>query len=148
MALCAERFCDNKAASRSRFCSLACADKCVVELLKRIRESRSRFSATEIEASGYAGEASPAALRALRNPFAERSAAHEAFEILREAGHGNGINREEFIDRLVEICMRKNISLSSPRERVRRVMTNIRAMGFEILKDDSGRFRLTGRRVD
>jgi len=148
MALCAERFCDNKAAPRSKFCSLACADKCVVELLKRIRESKSRFSAAEIEASGYVGEASPVALRGLRNPFREKSAAHEAFEILRIASLGDGINRELFIDLLERRCLRGNVQLRSPRERVRRTISEIRSKGYELSKDEAGRFRLTGRRVN
>jgi len=149
MALCALDGCDERAAKRSRYCSLACAEKEIAGLRKRIRETRSRFSAADIKASGYSGEASPVALRGLRNPFGERSAAHVVFEILRSAGLGDGINRdrERLIDRLVDLCTRKNVRLHSPRERVRGVVRVIRSKGFELLKDDAGRFRLTGRRV-
>lgn len=147
MALCALSGCDERAAKLSKYCSLACAEKQISGLRKAMGPRR-RFSPAEITAAGYSGDVSPVDLRALSNPFGDKSAAHVAFEILREAGLGDGINRERFIDRLVEICLRKNVHLRSPRERVRRVMTDIRAMGFELLKDDAGRIRLTGRRVD
>ena len=146
MALCALNSCDNKAAKLSKYCSLACAEKQISELRKAMGPRR-RFSPEEIKKAGFAGDFSPANIRGLNNPFGDKSAAHVAFEILRNAGLSKGINREEFIDRLVEICIRKNVALHSPRERVRRVMTEIRAMGFELLKDDAGRIGLTGRRV-
>lgn len=147
MAICALDGCDNKAAKRATHCSLACAEAQIKVLRKRVRESKTRFSAEEIKAAGYGGEASPAALRGLRNPFAGRSSAHVAFHVLRDASFHDGVNREQFIGRLEEACRKKNIPLHSPRERVRRVMTDIRARGFELTKDDAGRFRLTGRRI-
>ena len=146
MALCALKDCDIKAAKLSKYCSQVCAEKEISKLRKAMGPRR-RFTSEEIQRDGFEGEASDAALRAAVNPFGEKSAAYIAFEILRDAGYGNGINREQFIDRLVDVCMRKNVNLHSPRERVRRVMTEMRAMGFELLKDDAGRFRLTGRRV-
>lgn len=147
MALCALNGCDNKAAKLSKYCSQVCAEKEISKLRKAMGPRR-RFSPEDLEASGYSGEASPAGLRALRNPFAEKSAAHVAFEILRDAGLVDAMNREQIIDRLVEVCHARNIALHSPRERVRRVLTDIRALGFEMLKDDAGRFRLTGRLVN
>ena len=147
MALCALDGCDNIAAKRASHCSLACAEAQIKLLRKRIRESKSVFSRADIEASGYVGEYSVEAILAIENPFSGRSAAHYAFELFRESGLRGGLNREEIIDRLIEACDRKNIPLRSPRERVRRVVTDTRALGFELLKDDAGQIRLTGRRV-
>ena len=148
MALCAFKDCDNKTAKLSKYCSLACAELEISGLRKRIREAKSLFSRADIEASGYVGESSAEAILALENPFGGRSAAHYAFELFRESGLRSGLHREEIIDRLIDACDRKNIPLRSPRERVRRVMTDTRALGFELVKDYEGRFRLTGRRVD
>lgn len=148
MALCALDGCDNIAAKRASHCSLACAEAQIKLLRKRIRESKSVFSRADIEARGYAGESSAESILALENPFSGRSAAHYAFELFRESGLRSGLHREEIIDRLIDACDRKNIPLRSPRERVRRVMTDVRSLGFELLKDVAGRFRLTGRRVD
>jgi len=147
MALCALNGCDERAAKRSKYCSLGCAETEIAALRKRIRETKSVFSRADIEASGYTGESSAEAILALENPFGGRSAAHYAFELFRESGLREGLHREEIIDRLIDACDRKNIPLRSPRERVRRVTTDVRALGFELVKDYEGRFRLTGRRV-
>lgn len=53
----------------------------------------------------------------------------------------------EIVDRLINACDKRNITLRSPASRVKRTISEIRSRGFELLKDDQGRLRLTGRRV-
>lgn len=148
MALCALDGCDNKAAKRATHCSLACAEAQIKNLRNRLREMPRRFSSEDLAKSGYAGEDSDQTIRALRNPFGERTAAHVGFELFRESGHGPGLHREEIIDRLVERCHQKGIPLRSPRSSVRRTVTEIRSRGYELIKDNRGRLRLTGKRIN
>lgn len=146
---CARNGCGNRAAVGSKFCGLDCAEM-IVQSLEKIPSRSRTMSKGEAKAGGYEGIASPEAVASLENPFPEKAAAHWVFEMFRESSlqpPGAEYTREKIIDLVVATCKQKHVALKSPRERVRRVVTETRAKGFELLKDDDGRLKLTGRRV-
>lgn len=146
---CARNGCSNRAAVSSKFCGLDCAEL-VVQAYEKIPSRSRSVSHGEIRSGGFEGTASPEAVAALVNPFSERFAAHWVFELFRESAlqpPGAEYDREKIIDLVVATCKQKGVALKTPRERVRRVVTETRAKGFELLKDDDGRLKLTGRRV-
>jgi len=144
---CARPGCDKPAAPGEEYCSIGCA---VDELSAagKIHKADRQMPRSDLKEGGYSGTAGDESVAALANPFGKRTAAHWCFEIFREAGlNGAGFTKEEMTDKLAAACKRKRITLKVPHERVRRCITETRRLGFELLKDDAGRFRLTGRRV-
>jgi len=131
--------CENAVIEGSRFCSLTCAERSFKELRKDRKKSQSvERSATN---AAYSGEISSEAIKALENPFPGGSSAHEIFELFREGG-----TKDTLAEILDSALMKKGIKCISPTERVRRVVTDTRRLGFELRKSKVGFFKLTGRK--
>jgi DNA-directed RNA polymerase specialized sigma24 family protein len=144
---CDHKGCDKAAAPGEEYCSIACA-VAEMDAAGRIPPAPRQQTRGDLEGAGYTGTAGEESITALANPYKKRAAAHWCFEVFREAGlSGPGFTKEEMAEKLAATCKRKRITLKVPHERVRRCITETRRLGFELLKDDAGRFRLTGRRV-
>jgi hypothetical protein len=140
---CAMVNCDNRALRGSSFCSLSCAEETMKSMKRevRVKEALVMRQGKESKEEQYQGEASEDGIAALINPFDAGTAAREVFELFRTGG-----TKEQLAESADRALQQGGIKCVSPSERVRRVITDVRRLGFELVKSKGGVFRLTGRK--
>jgi len=139
--VCKNRSCDNNTVNGLKFCSVVCAEQ-AFNALNREHKSKKRPFIQSTNGDGeYKGEAGEQEIRDLINPYEKETAAYIIFDLFRLGG-----TKEILAEKLGQIVQEKDIKCTSPSERVRRVITDTRRLGFEVLKSKGGFFRLTGRK--
>jgi len=136
---CAASGCESPVFDKSSFCSLTCADRAYSEM-KKNRQKRP-FTTGSAKGGDFKGDESEEAIMSLENPFSIGTSAHEAFELFRFGG-----TKKDLAEKLDQVLASKAIKCTSPDERVRRVVTDTRRLGFELKKSKGGFFKLTGRK--
>lgn len=132
---------DNTAVDGSKFCSLMCAEKAFKDL-KKEKVRKKAFVKTAVDhKKEFEGDICEESIRGLVNPFPPNTGANEVFELFRVGG-----TKKILAENLDKVLLDKNIKCISPDERIRRVITDTRARGFELAKSKGGFFKLTGRR--
>jgi hypothetical protein len=132
--------CESNAMVGSKFCSWVCTEKAFAEMKKAKTTGGASVVGPSDKDKPYEGEASEESISKLINPFGTNTGAHEVFELFRVGG-----TKEIIATKLDKILQEKEIKCQSPLERVRRVITDTRRLGFELRKSKGGFFKLTGR---